>query len=203
MLAVIDYGGGNLGSLLAALRKHGAPFIVTADPDELSSATAAIFPGDGAFSATMDALRSRRLDRALVEIISSGKPFLGICVGMQILYESSDEFAESRGLGLFAGNISRFIGAPRVPHMGWNSLEPIAQHPLVEGLQAGDYAYFLHSYRALVGEETVIATTHGERFSAIVARANLMGTQFHPEKSRQTGALVLKNFLRLAKERAS
>lgn len=204
MLAVIDYGGGNLGSLLAALQRRNAAFTVTADPGVLTQARAAVLPGDGAFSATMDALRSRGLDRAIHDLIDSGKPFLGICVGMQVLFQESDEFGRAKGLGILPGAVSRFTSAaPRVPHMGWNRLKVTAQHPFVAALGEEPYAYFLHSYRAPVGDDTVAAATHGERFSAIVARGNVMGTQFHPEKSRLTGARLIDNFLRLAGEGSS
>ncbi|MGZ3498977.1 MAG: imidazole glycerol phosphate synthase subunit HisH [Vulcanimicrobiaceae bacterium] len=200
MLAVIDYGGGNLGSLLASLQRHEADFVVTDDPATLTSAAAAIFPGDGAFAATMYALKTRGLDRAICEVVGTGKPFLGICVGMQILFDSSDEFGLTRGLGILRGMVSRFTDVPRIPHMGWNRLEKIGEHPFVAGIGSQEYAYFLHSYRAPVGEDTVAATTHGERFSAVVARNNVMGTQFHPEKSQRTGARLLENFLNLVKE---
>ena len=200
MLAVIDYGGGNLGSLLAALGRRNARFIVTADPALVARADAAVLPGDGAFAATMQALRARGLDDAIREHISEGKPFLGICVGMQILFQDSDEFGHAAGLDVLRGHVARFADAPRVPHMGWNRLEVTSQHPFVTGLGDEPYAYFLHSYRAPVGEDTVAAATHGERFSAIVARGNVMGTQFHPEKSQLTGARLIDNFLQLAGE---
>lgn len=197
-LAVIDYGGGNLGSLVAALERRGALFEVTADPTRVADADAAIFPGDGAFGATMDALRARGLDAAIRRLVERERAFLGICVGMQVLYESSTEFGAGPGLGILPGTVSRFENAPRVPHMGWNQLERVAEHPFLEGIGRDEYAYFLHSYRAPVGPATVAAATHGERFSAIVARRNVMGTQFHPEKSRETGARLLDNFLRLS-----
>ena len=200
MLAVIDYGGGNLGSLVAALRRRGAHFAVTDDTGTLAQADAAILPGDGAFGATMQALRQRGLDAAIVRHTAEGKPFLGICVGMQILFEDSDEFGASTGLGILPGHVTRFTAAPRVPHMGWNNLQVTGAHPFVEGLGEEPYAYFLHSYRAPVGPDTVAACTHGERFAAIVARANVMGTQFHPEKSQRTGARLIDTFLRLAGE---
>lgn len=195
MLAVIDYGGGNLGSLLAALRRRGAAFAVGDDAGTLARADAAILPGDGAFGATMQALRDRGLDRAILEHANAGKPFLGICVGMQILFEESDEFGSAAGLGLLQGRVSRFERALRVPHMGWNDLEVCSAHPFVAGLEARPYAYFLHSYRAPVGADTIAACTYGERFAAIVARGSVMGTQFHPEKSQRTGARLLDNFL--------
>lgn len=200
MLAVIDYGGGNLGSLLAALRRRDASFTITDDPGTLAQAGAAVLPGDGAFAATMRALKQRGLDRAILSHVHAGKPFLGICVGMQVLFEESDEFGAARGLGVLPGRVSRFVSAPRIPHMGWNNLEVCGSHRFVEGLGSQPYAYFLHSYRAPVGPDTVAACTHGERFSAIVARGNLMGTQFHPEKSQRTGAQLLDNFLRLCRE---
>jgi glutamine amidotransferase len=199
VIAVVDFGGGNLGSLISALERRGAEFTVTADPDAVLGADAAILPGDGAFAATMDALRARGLDGALRATIAAGRPFLGICVGMQVLYERSSEYGDHAGLGIFSGTIARFERAPRVPHMGWNELEPVAYHPFVRGLAAGSYAYFLHSYRAEVDADTLAATTHGERFAAIVARDNVMATQFHPEKSQATGALLLDNFIALAR----
>jgi glutamine amidotransferase len=200
LITVIDYGGGNLGSLLAALKRRGAQFAIADDTGMLAAADAAILPGDGAFNATMQALRERGLDSAILRHVAAGKPFLGICVGMQILFEDSEEFGAGSGLGVLPGHVSRFTGAPRVPHMGWNDLEVVSAHPFVEGLGAAPYAYFLHSYRAPVGPDTVAACTHGERFAAVVARGNVMGTQFHPEKSQRTGARLLDNFLRLAGE---
>lgn len=200
MLAIIDYGGGNLGSLVAALRRRGAAFSITDDAGTVAQAGAAVLPGDGAFAATMQALIERGLDSAILRHIGAGKPFLGICVGMQILFEDSDEFGMTAGLSVLQGHVSRFASAPRVPHMGWNDLEVCSPHPFVEGLGAQPYAYFLHSYRAPAGPDTVAACTHGERFSAIVARGNVMGTQFHPEKSQRTGARLLDNFLKISGE---
>lgn len=199
MIAVIDYGGGNLGSLISALERRGADFNVTNDAAAVARAQAAILPGDGAFGATMAALRSRELDVATRALVAAKRPFLGICVGMQLLYESSDEHGNHAGLGVLEGRISRFTrAAPRVPHMGWNSLELLGTHPFVRGLPPGSYAYFLHSYRAPVDGHTLAATEHGERFAAIVARDNVMATQFHPEKSQATGAVLLDNFIALA-----
>ena len=198
MIAVIDFGGGNLGSLISALGRRGAEFVVTADPAEVRAANAAILPGDGAFGATMLALRERGLDAAILDVIDSERPFLGICVGMQVLYERSEEFGEHAGLGTFPGTVGRFEQAPRVPHMGWNQLELTNEHPFVRGLGDDAYAYFLHSFRAPVDSVTIAACTHGERFSAIVARGNVMATQFHPEKSQRTGAVLLDNFIAIS-----
>ncbi|GAC1301262.1 MAG: imidazole glycerol phosphate synthase subunit HisH [Vulcanimicrobiaceae bacterium] len=199
MIAVIDFGGGNLGSLISALGRRGAEFVVTADPQTVAGAAASILPGDGAFGTTIAALRERGLDTAIQSNIAAGKPFLGICVGMQVLYERSEEHGEHAGLGILPGTIARFAHAPRVPHMGWNELEPVADHPFVRGLPAAPYAYFLHSFRAGVDAHTLAAATHGERFSAICARDNVMATQFHPEKSQTTGAILLDNFIALAR----
>lgn len=197
-VAVIDYGGGNIGSLLAALDRRDVDYELTSNPDAVEPAAAAILPGDGAFGATIDALRERGLDRAVRSFIASGKPFLGICVGMQVLFESSDEYGGAEGFGILRGHVRRFVGAPRVPHMGWNDLTIERQHPFVHGLSGGEYAYFLHSYRVADGEATVASTDYGGRFAAIVARDNLMATQFHPEKSQRTGAVLIDNFIALA-----
>jgi len=147
----------------------------------------------------MRALAERELEGALKSLIAAGKPLLGICVGMQVLYERSLEHGPSAGFGYFPGTVARFANAPRVPHMGWNQLELVAEHPFIRGLEPGAYAYFMHSYRVEVAGETLAAVTHGERFAAIVARDNVMATQFHPEKSQSTGAKLLDNFLAIAR----
>lgn len=198
MLAVIDYGGGNLGSLVSGLQRRGAEFVVSDDAETVARASAAILPGDGAFGATMQALRERDLDAAVSAVLGAGKPFLGICVGMQLLYQKSDEFGLHRGFGAFEGMVTRFKDAPRDPHMGWNQLEILADHPFLDGVLTGDYVYFLHSYRADVGQDTIAGCMYGDRFAAIAARGNVMATQFHPEKSQHVGAKLLDNFLRIA-----
>lgn len=198
MIAVVDFGGGNLGSLRSGLERRGATFVVTGDPAELEGATAAILPGDGAFGATMAALEERGLTGALRRFIDSGKPFLGICVGMQLLYEKGYEHDVYEGLGVLPGSIVRFRNAPRVPHMGWNQLKVVDDHPFVRGVRNGDYVYFLHSYHADDASSAVAVCDYGERFPAVVARGNVMGTQFHPEKSQATGAVLLDNFLAIA-----
>jgi glutamine amidotransferase len=197
-LVVIDYGGGNIGSLVSALERRNVAFELSDDPGRVALADAAILPGDGAFGATMDALRTRGLDAAIGDHIAAKKPFLGICVGMQVLFASSDEYGDHAGLGILAGTVRRFHSSPRVPHMGWNDLAIEGDHPFIAGLAAGDYAYFLHSYRVVDSGDIVASATYGERFAAIVARDNVMATQFHPEKSARTGGVLLDNFLRIA-----
>jgi glutamine amidotransferase len=197
-IAVIDYGGGNVGSLVAALERRGADFALTGDAAVVERAEAAILPGDGAFGATVDALRERGLDDATRAVIGAGRPFLGICVGMQVLFDSSDEYGGSAGLGILPGDVRRFTAAPRVPHMGWNDLVMERTHPFVDGIASGAWAYFLHSYRVETTDALVASCEYGERFAAIVARDNVMATQFHPEKSRTTGGRLLDNFLRIA-----
>ena len=196
-IAVIDYGGGNVGSLIAALERRGVAFTLTEDPNDVDRAGAAILPGDGAFAATIEALRERKLDGAIHRTIAAGRPFLGICVGMQVLFDSSDEYGGTVGLGILPGDVRRFTRAPRVPHMGWNDLVIERTHPFVEGITDGAWAYFLHSYRVTGVDSVVASCEYGERFAAIVARDNVMATQFHPEKSRTTGARLLDNFLRI------
>jgi glutamine amidotransferase len=199
MIAVIDYGGGNLGSLVSALERRKAEFTVTGDPGALAQSGAAILPGDGAFAATMRALTERGLDVAVRDLIARDRPFLGICVGMQLLFEHSEEHEHCAGFGYFPGAVTRFEHAPRVPHMGWNALEIVGSHPFIDGVRSGEHAYFLHSYRAPVNAATLAVTTYGERFASVVALRNIMGTQFHPEKSQVTGAKLLDNFVRTAR----
>lgn len=195
VLAVIDYGGGNLGSLLAALERRGVAFDVTSDPARVEAASSAILPGDGAFAATMEALRARGLDVALRRFIADWKPFFGICIGMQVLYDGSLEHGNHAGLGILKGTVDR-LQAERVPHMGWDELELLDAHPLLEGLSQGDFVYFLHSYCAPVSAETLAACTYGQRFAAIVGRDNVVATQFHPEKSQRVGGRILENWLK-------
>jgi glutamine amidotransferase len=197
-LVVVDYGGGNIGSLVSALERRGANFALSADPARLAAAGAAILPGDGAFGATMAALAERGLDTAIARHVAAGKTLLGICVGMQALFASSDEYGGHAGLGLLPGTVHRFTSSPRVPHMGWNDLTVVGEHPFVAGLEDGEFAYFLHSYRVVDSPDVVASAEYGERFAAIVARGNVMATQFHPEKSARTGGVLLDNFLRIA-----
>ncbi len=203
MLAVIDYGAGNLRSVLHALKHLGVPDLRLArTPADLRGARKIILPGVGAFGAGMEQLRRQELVEPLRAAASGGVPYLGICLGMQFLFERSDEMGEHDGLGLLPGRVTRFprLKGYKVPHMGWNQLEVTRETPLLAGLAAGASAYFVHSYYCAPAEpEDVIATAHyGAPFTAAVQRGSLYGVQFHPEKSQRAGLRLLANFLELA-----
>ncbi len=204
---LIDYGSGNLRSaekalLRAAAERAGAPEVLTtSDPDEVAKADRLVLPGVGAFAACMGAIDAvSGLREAIEETVTRrGRPFLGVCVGMQLMATRGLEFGETPGFGWIPGDVRRIAPGDRslkVPHMGWNALEAVAGHPVFEGLEGRD-VYFTHSF-ALHPEEAQHAaawTTHGERFAAAVARDNLAGVQFHPEKSQGAGIALLGNFL--------
>ncbi|AFD01106.1 imidazole glycerol phosphate synthase subunit hisH [Methanocella conradii HZ254] len=196
MIAIIDYGVGNLRSVEKGLAYVGARSKVTNDPSEIDSADAIVLPGVGAFESGMGQIAP--LKGVILERAREGVPLLGICLGMQMLYEESEEGGQHKGLGLVKGRIARFPESLKVPHMGWNSLSIKKRHRLLNGIKDGSYVYFVHSYRAPVGESTVAATDYGGDFTAIVAEDNVVGTQFHPEKSGETGLRMLKNFAEMA-----
>ena len=195
-VALIDYGAGNLSSVENALRAAGAKGLrVTADPDLISRADRIVLPGVGAFGACMAALRGidGMTDALESRVRREGAPFLGICVGMQLMAVRGDERGEHRGLGWISGKVSRITSdSPKVkiPHMGWNDVTPVRPHPLIEPGEA----YFLHGY-AFEGDDVVAATDHGGPVSAAIGRNNLLGVQFHPEKSQRYGLELLRRFL--------
>jgi len=203
-VVVVDSGVANIGSVLAALERAGANASVSRDWDTIRQAPRVLLPGVGAAAAAMRELRTLGLAERLPTLT---QPVLGICLGMQLLFESSEEGAQdcrdsglgTRCLSIFPGSIRRLPAAPgvRIPHMGWNSLIPCRAHPLVEALRAQDYAYFVHSFAAGEDAHTLMACEHGTRFAAIVARGNFLGAQFHPERSAEVGARLLRNFLAL------
>jgi glutamine amidotransferase len=192
-LAIIDSGGANIASLRFAIERLGIDSQITTDAATLRAASHVILPGVGAAADCMERLRSAKL----VETIRSlRQPLLGVCVGMQLLFESSEE-GDVPCLGLLPGRVRRFAdrdGLP-VPHMGWNQLEFTRPSPLLDDVATGDYVYFVHSYCAPVNANTVAMTTYGEPFAAIVRHGNVFGAQFHPERSARAGSLVLRNFL--------
>ncbi len=198
MIAVVDYKAGNLTSVLKSLQSAGGEhFEVTDNPAAIAQADKIILPGVGHFAAT-GRLRERGLDAAIRDRTEAGVPFLGICVGLQWLFAGSTEASETPGFGAFAGQCARFSDpALKCPHVGWNALRIPASTRLTRGLRDGEHVYFTHSYRAPVVEETTATCDYGGAFSAIVERGNIMGAQFHPEKSGAAGLRLLANFLEL------
>ncbi|WP_008313938.1 imidazole glycerol phosphate synthase subunit HisH [Leptolyngbya sp. PCC 6406] len=205
-IAVIDYDMGNLHSACKGLEQAGAEPYVTDRAADLLQADAVVLPGVGAFDPAIQHLRSRDLIQPIRDVIASGKPFLGICLGLQVLFEGSEEGLES-GLGLVPGWIRHFQKEPgiTIPHMGWNQLEfPQAQSQLWQGVEGGEWVYFVHSYYAEPEDSAVIAATvtHGsQQVTAAIAQDNLMAVQFHPEKSSQTGLKLLSNFVAVVAKR--
>jgi len=201
-VTVIDYKAGNLTSVLKALRHLGAEVEPTESAPTVEGAECLVLPGVGHFAATAR-LDATGITPAVRAAIARGVPFLGICVGMQWLFAGSSESPDQPGLGALAVSCERFPeGHEKVPHVGWNSLEVRPGSRLLAGVGSGEYVYFTHSYRAPVVAETIAATTYIEAFSAAVERTNVMGVQFHPEKSGATGLKILRNFLAFAREAA-
>jgi imidazole glycerol-phosphate synthase subunit HisH len=197
-LVVIDYKAGNLTSVMKALRHVGADPVLTDEPEVVAKADKLILPGVGHFAATQFLERSG-ITAAIRERVTVGVPFLGICVGLQWLFEGSTEAPEVRGFGAFPGRCDRFTAkALKVPHVGWNSLQIAENSRLFAGIPQDSFVYFTHSYCGPVVNGTAAVTDYGQRFSAAVERENVMGVQFHPEKSAAAGQRVLENFVRLA-----
>ena len=194
-IAVADYGSGNLHSVSRAIARVGGSALVTRDAGEIGGADALVIPGVGHFGACMRAICLHGIDRAIEDFRASGRPVFGVCVGMQVLFEGSDEDPEP-GLGVLPGRVERLTGDVKVPHMGWNTATITASHPYLEGLADGTRFYFVHSFAPPVGETAVATTTHGVRFAAAVARDNVFATQFHPEKSGDAGLHVYERLVR-------
>ena len=201
MTAIVDYGVGNLFSLQSSLSAIGEPVVVTADPSVLGSADRIILPGVGAFGDAAQKLRDSGLDTVLKELAAAGKPLLGICLGMQLLFDKSYEFGEYEGLGLIPGTvrpIADVIPADyKIPHIGWNALRFTQASPLFTNISEGDCVYFVHSFYADCGESVIATAEYGADLTAAVARDNVYGCQFHPEKSGAVGLAILKAFTEL------
>lgn len=197
MTTVVDYGAGNLRSVCNTLEALKTPYEVTNQADVVKQAERIILPGVGHFGQMIRALDELRLRDPLLQRISDGVPFLGICVGLQCLFDGSEESPDSRGLGVFPGLVRRFAGDARIPHMGWNSLDLLRPSRLLHGLTGETFTYFAHSYYAPVIPETAVACTYIQPYSAILERDNVFAVQFHPEKSGTTGQQVVHNFLTL------
>lgn len=195
MIAVIDYGAGNLKSVTKALSFLGLPNAIVGEPSELELADALILPGVGAFPKCMEALQRGGMDREIVRQAEK-KPLLGICLGMQMLLDSSTEMGQTAGLGLIPGRVEKIETPYKLPHIGWNSLKIVNPNPLTAGLADGDCVYFVHSFCARVeqAEHLAMVTDYGPDVTAMVARGNVFGCQFHPEKSGDVGMTILKNF---------
>lgn len=197
---MIDYGGGNLRSLLRALEFLGAQPKTVAHPDDFSGLTHLAFPGQGAFGDCMMNLRQRHLEEPLKEWLRADKPYFGICIGYQLLFETSEESPEVQGLGIFEGSVQRFPAQPelKVPHMGWNTAKPLnPESSIWKDLSEESYYYFVHSFFPNPKDSSIVASTtsYGQEFASSVQRSNIFATQFHPEKSQKTGLQLLKNFL--------
>jgi glutamine amidotransferase len=200
-VAVIDYDAGNTLSVTRALEKAGARVDLTPDPARVARADAVVLPGVGAFGDCVRKLAERGMDEACREAVGSGKPFLGVCVGLQVLFEGSEESPGVEGLGILPGSVVRFEpGDLKVPHMGWNQLDVTREHPVLEGLD-GEAFYFVHSYYPDPAERGDVLGTaeYGARFCAAAGRENLAAVQFHPEKSSRAGLKLYENFLRWAR----
>ncbi len=200
-MAVVDYDAGNTLSVTRALEKVGARVDLTPDPERVLAADAVVLPGVGAFGDCMRKLRERGMDEACLETYRSGRPFLGVCVALQVFFEGSQESPVEEGLGILPGTVIRFKGnGLKVPHMGWNELSVARPHPVLEGLNGEDF-YFVHSYYPEPAEpEDLLGTSeYGERFCAAAGRENLAAVQFHPEKSSRAGLKLYENFLSWAK----
>lgn len=201
-IVMIDYGASNIRSAQKAFEHLGADVTLTDKPEIVSTAKKLVLPGVGAFGAGMQAIRKHKLDEAIINAATLGTPLLGICLGMQFLFEQSDEMGVYQGLGLIPGQVTRFKfenNDLKVPHMGWNQIEPCKKHPLMTGVEHGEFVYFVHSYYCAPTDKLDILaqTQFGFPFTSGVSKENIMGIQFHPEKSQKTGLKILRNFIQL------
>lgn len=200
-IAIIDYGMGNLRSVQKAFESFGATCSITSDPKDVLSSSGVILPGVGAFPDAMESIKKLGFDVALKKAVDKKTPILGICLGMQLLFDSSSEIRDTKGLGLIKGNIKKFEVDLKIPHMGWNNLNIIKENALLQGVKNNSYVYFVHSYYAKLNEQNLNAdTVYGIKVPAVVSSSNVFGTQFHPEKSGEPGIQMLKNFWNLSVE---
>ena len=199
MIKIIDYNMGNLLSVAKAFESLGGDIAVVSRPEELRNADGIVLPGVGNFGEGMEHLRQRGFETPLLDNIAAGTPFLGICLGMQMLMEYSEEAPGVKGLGIFKGGVVKFpAGKEKVPHMGWNNIQLTNPHPVLEGIAPESYFYFVHSYYVAPDEQQVITAScsYITEFAAALGDKNIFATQFHPEKSQDKGLIILKNFIR-------
>lgn len=198
MLAIVDYGMGNLRSVEKGFEKVGHQAQIVSSPEEVRRADRLVLPGVGAFRDAIHEIKQKKLDDPIRDHIQNGKPFLGICLGLQLLFDVSYEDGEWSGLGVIPGKVVRFEDQPglKIPHMGWNQLQETRTHPILNDIPDDAYFYFVHSYFVIPDDPTCVAarTDHGQGFTSIVTRDKLAATQFHPEKSQTQGLKILKNF---------
>jgi glutamine amidotransferase len=200
MITILDYGMGNLRSVEKAFQKIGAKVKVSNSPKDVKDASSIVLPGVGAFKDCMENLERLGLTTPIIESIKQGKPYLGICLGMHILFEESSEFGIHKGLGIFKGNVPKFqSGNLKIPHMGWNKVNLLNNTPLFEGIEDGQYFYFVHSYYVAPKDEQIIAgtTQYGGTFTSMIHKDNIYAVQFHPEKSQKIGLKILENFVKI------
>lgn len=199
MIALIDYGMGNLGSVHKALLRVGCRAEITDDPDQISRAEAVVLPGVGAFDDCVKNLVDRGLDVAVKDAVNDGKPFLGICLGLQMLFDSSEEGGKYPGLGIVPGKVVRFTHDLKIPQIGWNQISIRKPAPHFAGVADGSWVYFVHSYYVVPEDDSVVATVtnYGYDFVSAIWRDNVFATQFHPEKSQAVGLKILENFGKL------
>jgi glutamine amidotransferase len=198
-MAVVNYGVGNLRSIRRGLEKSGADVKITHSPTDLLSSDAIVLPGVGAFAPAVQNMTP--IADVVAEAMKNGKPILGVCLGLQLLFTRSSEGGSVKGLDFISGDIVKLPDAVKTPQMGWNTLNIEQSHPMLDGVKDGSYVYFVHSYYPKpIDSDVVVATTeYGVRFASMVAKKNLLATQFHPEKSSKTGLMMLKNFVRIVK----
>jgi glutamine amidotransferase len=198
-MAVVNYGVGNLRSIRRGLEKSGAEVKITHSPRDLLSSDAIVLPGVGAFAPAVQNMTP--IADVVAEAMKNGKPILGVCLGLQLLFTRSSEGGSVKGLDFISGDIVKLPDAVKTPQMGWNTLNIEQSHPMLDGVKDGSYVYFVHSYYPKpIDSDVVVATTeYGVRFASMVAKKNLLATQFHPEKSSKTGLMMLKNFVRIVK----
>jgi glutamine amidotransferase len=199
-IVIIDYGMGNLRNVQKAFEKIGFAARLTRNKNEIERASAIVLPGVGAFKDCMENLEKHGLVEPLLRSVEKGKPYLGICLGLQILFSESEEFGSHKGLNLINGKVVRFVPGPehKVPHMGWNTIEKEKEAPILQGIESGDFFYFVHSYYVIPDQTQWVSsfTSYGKPFVSSIWKENLFATQFHPEKSQQKGLRILENFVK-------